>query len=203
MSEGAHDDVPRDRRGQRRDRWRRHAGWAAALKAVGYVVGLLIIYFALPIKDEKWPIGLAAGMAAVLAVIPVTMFKVKAINRSDRPVGEATQAVALLLGLAVTGSATVNYAMATHTPQFPDIVTKIDSLYFTVATLATVGYGDIAPTGQEARAVVTLQIILNFALVASAVRLLAGIARERRLAEQTGPFEGGASRSVVDAPEPE
>ena len=46
-------------------------------------------------------------------------------------------------------------------------------MYFTVTTLATVGYGDIHPTGPPARAVVTTQIILNLAFLGIVVRVMA------------------------------
>jgi hypothetical protein len=38
-------------------------------------------------------------------------------------------------------------------------LTKVDSIYFTLTTLSTVGYGDIAPMTQECRIVVSLQLI--------------------------------------------
>ena len=41
--------------------------------------------------------------------------------------------------------------------QIPGLETRLDSIYFTVTTLSTVGFGDIAAHSQGARAVVTVQ----------------------------------------------
>jgi voltage-gated potassium channel Kch len=40
-------------------------------------------------------------------------------------------------------------------------LTKIDSIYFTVTTLTTVGYGDIVPVSESCRVIVSSQMILG------------------------------------------
>ena len=57
--------------------------------------------------------------------------------------------------------------------QFDGIATKIDALYFATVTMTTVGFGDVAPLGQVARALVTLHLVFDvvfIALVTSLVR---------------------------------
>lgn len=44
---------------------------------------------------------------------------------------------------------------------FSEVLTKWDSVYFTITTLATVGYGDIHPVSQKARIWVIAQIIIG------------------------------------------
>jgi len=51
------------------------------------------------------------------------------------------------------------------------------ALYFTVVTLGTVGYGDIAPVSAGARITVSSQVMLDLVLIAVVVRLLTGAAR--------------------------
>ena len=48
--------------------------------------------------------------------------------------------------------------------------TRVDALYFTLATMATVGYGDIHAEGQVARAMVCAVIAFDVVVVASLVR---------------------------------
>jgi voltage-gated potassium channel Kch len=48
---------------------------------------------------------------------------------------------------------------------FNVVLSKWDALYFTVTTLATVGYGDIRPVSTGARILITLQIIFGFIFV--------------------------------------
>ena len=47
---------------------------------------------------------------------------------------------------------------------FAELNTRTDGLYFTVATMGTVGYGDVNPVGQAARAVATTQIGFDLVL---------------------------------------
>lgn len=50
--------------------------------------------------------------------------------------------------------------------------TWIESFYFTVATVATVGYGDIAPTSDTTRLVAALFIIFGVAIGAGIIRYM-------------------------------
>ncbi len=49
------------------------------------------------------------------------------------------------------------------------IAVSIDFIYFSITTLTTVGFGDIAPQTTLARAIVTLEIIVAFAMLVLAV----------------------------------
>jgi hypothetical protein len=78
--------------------------------------------------------------------------------------------------------------------QFAGLRTKTDALYFAVTTLATVGFGDIHAQGQLARQVVTVQMVFNLVVLASAARvLIRGISRVSR----TGRWAGSRSEGVV------
>ncbi len=52
-------------------------------------------------------------------------------------------------------------------------------MYFTVTILATVGFGDITATGQLSRGLVTLQMVVNFAVLAVALRVVTWAIKER------------------------
>src|SRR4051812_39008959 len=49
--------------------------------------------------------------------------------------------------------------------RIPSLETVVDCLYFSSATMATVGFGDIRPLSVLAKAMTTLQIIVSFSLV--------------------------------------
>ncbi|WP_426574831.1 potassium channel family protein [Aquihabitans sp. McL0605] len=98
------------------------------------------------------------------------------IRSAQHPLAEALAVISLLFSLVVVGFAGSYYSLSLHTDQFPDIHTRIDALYFTIVTIGTVGYGDIVPSGQEARLLVSLQIMLNLTLIATVVRLLGRVA---------------------------
>lgn len=52
--------------------------------------------------------------------------------------------------------------------------TWIESFYFTVATVTTVGYGDIAPTSDETRLAASLYILFSVIIGAAIIRYLMG-----------------------------
>jgi voltage-gated potassium channel Kch len=163
------------------------SGRADLLRSLAVVAVGLIAYFAIPFRGRHWPVAVALGVLAIGAAVPITRRRVGRIRRSDQPVLEAVGAVALLATLVLLTFAVAYYAIATNTDQIPGIETKVDSLYFTVSTVATVGYGDIVPTGQAARAIVTLQIIANLTLIAGAFRIVTGAAHERQVERRSAP----------------
>lgn len=67
-----------------------------------------------------------------------------------------------------------------HPGQVEGLETKVDALYFTLSTMLTVGYGDVHATGQAARLLVIVQMVLDVVLVAAAAAMLS--ARVRRAA---------------------
>jgi voltage-gated potassium channel len=69
--------------------------------------------------------------------------------------------------------ALVDYAIAiSDAGQFVGLETKTDALYFALATLTTVGYGDVHASGQVARGVVAVQLVFNVVIVATGVSVL-------------------------------
>jgi voltage-gated potassium channel Kch len=62
---------------------------------------------------------------------------------------------------------------------FNESLDKIAALYFTMTTVATVGYGDIFARTAGARIAVMLQMVFNVVVIGVAVRLIAATARSR------------------------
>jgi hypothetical protein len=69
---------------------------------------------------------------------------------------------------------------------FTQPMTRIDSIYFTVTTFATVGYGDIAPVTENARLTATLQMVVDLVLIGLVARAFAMSVRTG-LARRDGP----------------
>jgi hypothetical protein len=74
--------------------------------------------------------------------------------------------------------------------QFADLHDRTDALYFNISTLATVGFGDIHPAGQLARAAVTLQIVFNLVFLGAAVSMITSTFRRRTQAQRPAPGHG-------------
>ncbi|MGZ4666281.1 MAG: potassium channel family protein [Frankiaceae bacterium] len=104
---------------------------------------LLVAYYCLPIDrplDGDGVALLAVGLALFAFMLTI---QVRSIVRSDRPRSRAIEVLFTVLPLFLLVFATVYFAMAHTTPSsFSQPLTRTDSLYFTVTTFSTVGFGD-------------------------------------------------------------
>jgi hypothetical protein len=85
--------------------------------------------------------------------------------------------IPLLMTLSILVFATAYQALAQDAGELVGLDTRLDALYFTVVTLATVGYGDITPHGQAARLVTILQILYTFIFLTAAATALTNYLR--------------------------
>lgn len=94
--------------------------------------------------------------------------------------------ILLLSWAAILVFAASYWALATRRGQFVGLETRLDALYFTGVTMATVGYGDVHPSGQVARAVVLVQIVYTFAFLVGGVAALRTRARAGLVRRMSG-----------------
>ncbi|MFI6855223.1 potassium channel family protein [Streptomyces sp. NPDC050416] len=145
--------------------------WAAA---GGLVVAVGTAYFLLPLEglgDDRswlgWPLfALCLGLLAALLLRQVRDVVL------EKPHTRPGVMIPLLMCLAVLVFSSGYYTLAQRPGQFTGLSTRVDALYFTVVTLATVGYGDITPSGQEARLVAVAQILYTFVFLTAAATAL-------------------------------
>lgn len=138
----------------------------------------------LPFRGPWWWVGAAVGAVLVATIIPVAVRRLRRVLTSERPDFEAVEALVQLLSMLVIGFAAVYFALNHDHTQLAGLETRVDAVYFTVVTLSTVGFGDMHPTSQAARLVVTLQIVFNLLILGVAVRAFTRAAR-RRLDERS------------------
>jgi hypothetical protein len=162
-----------------------------ATRSLVSLVLLLAVYYAIP--EGVFPSAVTAGFSLLALVggggLLAWQITSQVRRQFERGDDEAVQlqSVLLLAYLGVIVFALGYYFMARSVDdQFAGLRTKTDALYFTVSTLGTVGYGDIHPTGQAARAIVTAQIVFNLVFLGSLARLLTGQLRERAARRRTG-----------------
>ncbi len=143
--------------------------------------GLVTAYFLLPL-DRLGPhrpvlSWLLFGLAlTVVAALLLRQIRHVLTGRTDTHPGVV---IALLIVLSVHVFAATYYVLAKQPGEFTGLRTRVDSLYFTVVTLATVGYGDITPHGQTARVVAVLQILYSFVFLTAAGTALGQQLRSR------------------------
>lgn len=156
------------------------------------LVGVLVAYYAVPVGElqSSWDVvfaalGLVAGLTAIVYVA-LRQVKVMAQYRQGDP-SVRLDVLVLLLVVVVPLFAVGYYAVEKGDPgQFADLDTKTDALYFTLSTLATVGFGDVHATGQLGRVLVTIQMTFDLVFVAALVTVLSAQLRARAAERRQG-----------------
>ncbi|MGY1802208.1 potassium channel family protein [Blastococcus sp. SYSU D00922] len=147
------------------------------------VLVVLVLYAVLPL-DRGFRAGgvwLVAGLAGIGVLVG---WQVRAIVRAQHPALRAVEGMALSLPLFLVFFAASYVLMSGSDPShFTEPLDRTDGVYFAVTVFATVGFGDIAPVGEAARVVTTVQMVADLVLIGLVVRLfLAAVERGRRRA---------------------
>jgi len=147
---------------------------------------LLVAYYQAPL-DRQLTFASAALFAGSLALGALVLFvEVRAILGSPSPVQRAIRVLALGLPLfLVLFAATYVTVDGQQAHAFSEPLSRTDGLYFTVTTFATVGYGDISPTTELTRVLVTIQMLVGLLAVGVIAKVVLGavqLARERNTA---------------------
>jgi voltage-gated potassium channel Kch len=149
-----------------------------AIVTVLVIAAATAVYFQIPVpgrmRESSWAIMFSCGVV-VLAVL--IMLSIRRLLRSGEQA--RIRALVLLLTVTVLFFSWADESVAVLPNQFAELTNKTDALYFTISTLATVGFGDVHPVGQLARAAVTLQIVFNLVFLGAAVSMISGFFRRR------------------------
>lgn len=160
------------------------------------LIGVLVAYYAAPVgglSDSAVAValsvvGLLVGLAALVWVI-VRQVQRLILTSLDDPAAQVDGLV-LLVFVVVPLFALGYFALESADPdQFAELATKTDALYFTLSTLATVGFGDVHATGQLARVLVIVQMAFDLVFVAAVATVLTTHIRRRAAAISNRPVE--------------
>jgi voltage-gated potassium channel len=150
----------------------------AAGGTIVLVVLATVVYFVLPVpgrmRESSWVLIFVAGVI-VLGLLIVVL--IRRLLHAD--VDARARSLIVLLACVVLFFSWANVTLAKIPGEFADLHTKIDSVYFSVSTLATVGFGDVHAAGQAARAAVTLEILFNLLFLGTAVTMVTGLWRRQ------------------------
>lgn len=144
------------------------------------MVALLVAYFVFPLDDRDNPTaGLVAVFGALTIFAIVFVRQLRRIRHAEYPLLRAAQAIVLVAMVFIVLMASIAEAFSTTNPDsYSEPLDRIDALYFTITTLATVGFGDITPTASTTRVFTTIQIVLGVVLLGVGLRSLVVMAQK-------------------------
>jgi voltage-gated potassium channel len=160
-------------------RERRRAVVTTTLRSLLAFAVVLGVYYLLPVGDGGINVSTAVRLVlGVLLFVGILAWQIRQILRSAVPALQAVEALIVAIPTFIVVYASTYVGIESAVPgSFSQSLDKSAALYFTVVTLGTVGYGDIAPVSTGARLVVSSQVMLDLVLIAVVLRLLTGAAR--------------------------
>ncbi len=152
------------------------------LRSLVSAIALVGLYYLLPL-DHLASVPMAVILVVgLLVLLAAAGWQLRLVLRARYPAIRAGEALATTVPLFLLLFASVYFAMARASPAnfSTHSLTRTDSLYFTVTTFSTVGYGDITATSQAARLVVTAQMILDLLVLGLGIRVFLGAVQRAR-----------------------
>lgn len=149
-------------------------------------LAMLVFYFTVPVRPRSDSVELLVGgglsvLALVALLLAIKKQVLHQLDQPDAPLGGL--AVGIVAGLLLF--ALIDYSVAQYAPsEFVDLNTRVDGLYFALATLLTVGFGDVSAHGQFARGLLCVQMVFNVAVLATTGSMLARQAGARARAQR-------------------
>ncbi|MFF7637194.1 potassium channel family protein [Kitasatospora sp. NPDC008050] len=170
----------------------RAARWPRLLLAASAPL-LLVVFFTVPLGTfgPEHPVLSWSVFALLQATLAGLLLREIQLIVVGSPRGRPGLGIPLLSLVALLVFAGAYLSLARDPGEFKGLSTRIDALYFTVITMSTVGYGDIAPLGQSARVVVMLQILYTLVFLTAGATAVGQYLRGR-LGERARQRHGGA-----------
>ena len=147
-------------------RERRRALTLSLTRTLVNVTVVLVGYYLLPL-DRTFGWGTVTVLAlGLLLVTALVGWQVRSILRSPHPALRAVETLALTVPLVLVLFAVAYVVLDRSDPQsFSEPLTRTDALYLVVTVFATVGFGDITAVTEVARALVTLQMVVDLVVL--------------------------------------
>jgi len=148
--------------------WRSRLAWVIA-----FLLGLATLGLELsPVSTASRPIEVFSALLLLLLL---------AARRSFTRITLATATLFALMGVLATLGYGVVGSYVLGSGFSPRITNFVDAIYFTVVTMATVGYGDITPRTSDARIFTISLIVLGLAVFATALPAIVAPLIDKRM----------------------
>jgi voltage-gated potassium channel len=171
------------------------AGWHRWAHLIAVTGGLVVLYFIVPVTATVDGDLVLRGVSSVLVLLLLGLGVLRQLKKHLDQADRRIDGLIVTVVVVVVVFSFVFYTLARHVSgEFAEMSTRVDALYFTVATMATVGFGDVHATGQMARSLVLVLMTFNVVFVGTAVALMSSRIKdvastrmeERRHQHETG-----------------
>lgn len=174
-------------------------GWKRWARLAAILIIVMVVYFTIPVSFEVQTSEVVQLVVSVLALALLAVAVLVEVRHQLQDADRRIDGLVIALMVAVLGFALGFYILTLRNPdQIAGLDTRVDSLYFTMSTLLTIGYGDVHAVGQAARILVLIQMLFNVVIIATAASTITTRVRtqaEKRLeARRTEGAEGSLPR---------
>ena len=151
-----------------------------------------VVYVNTPARDLGQFHVVLMLVAALFVFSGMVVWQVKAIIRSDYPGLRASEAlITILFGLLAVFALIYLAASASDQSAFSEPLNHMSSMYFTVSTFGTVGFGDIVPTNDTTQLLVMIQILIDLVIIGGIARVIMMAASSGRERKRQSGVAGG------------
>ena len=107
------------------------------------------------------------------------MRQIRGVYKARYPTLRAAEALILIAAMFLAIFSIVYVTISLEDPSsFTEPLDSFSAYYYALTVLATVGFGDIAPTTVPARSVTMVQMALDIAFIAVLIRVMGGAAKK-------------------------
>lgn len=171
--------------------------WRRILRLLGILVLVLAFYFMVPVSADARGGPVARGILAFLVLAVLITGMVLQLRMHVLDVDRRIDGLVIAVLITMTVFALAFYVLELRRPdEIAELETRVDSLYFTLSTMLTVGFGDVHAKGQIARVMVLIQMVFNTVFVATAAALMT--TRIRRVAAERSAATPGIAPAAGD-----
>jgi hypothetical protein len=180
---------------------RRRAILRCALTIIVCWILLIGAYYVLPIGHESGPRTIVRLGLDIALVGAVFAWQIRRISLAALPELRAIEALGIVIAVFLVLFSGIYLAMSHELlHNFSQRLDQTKALYFTVSVFSTVGFGDITPRTDAARLVVSVQMLLDLAIIGAAVRIIFNAARSRIAPASPPPATAPTGSGVSPAP---
>jgi hypothetical protein len=145
------------------------------LRAAATTTALLAAYYLAPVRANTPAQEVVWLLGALAAFVVIVALQVRAIINTTHPRLRAVEALVVAIPLFLIVFARIYLTLSTYTPDsFSAELNRTGSLYFTITTFSTVGFGDITPKTDFARLTVSVQMLLDLVVFGAIAKVLLG-----------------------------